>query len=94
MCCINVLYLQVASEKKRIVGYLLDTKGPEVRTAMLRDGKDIELVAGRPKQCWLRKEDGLLCREGFVRVRVGLGWVESNWFGLSWAGWMYHTLAC
>ena len=26
---------------------LLDTKGPEVRTAMLKDGKDIELVAGQ-----------------------------------------------
>ncbi len=27
---------------------LLDTKGPEIRTAMLKDGKDIELVAGQP----------------------------------------------
>ena len=26
---------------------MLDTKGPEVRTAMLKDGKDIELVAGQ-----------------------------------------------
>jgi pyruvate kinase len=26
---------------------LLDTKGPEIRTAMLKDGKDIELVAGQ-----------------------------------------------
>jgi pyruvate kinase len=26
---------------------LLDTKGPEIRTAMLRGGKDIELVAGQ-----------------------------------------------
>jgi pyruvate kinase len=26
---------------------LLDTKGPEIRTAMLRDGKDIDLVAGQ-----------------------------------------------
>ena len=29
-----------------MLGFLLDTKGPEVRTAMLRGGKDIELVAG------------------------------------------------
>ena len=28
-------------------GCLLDTKGPEIRTAMLKDGKDIELVAGQ-----------------------------------------------
>ncbi len=27
---------------------LLDTKGPEIRTAMLKEGKDIELVAGQP----------------------------------------------
>ncbi len=27
--------------------YMLDTKGPEVRTAMLRGGTNIELVAGQ-----------------------------------------------
>ena len=26
---------------------MLDTKGPEIRTGMLKDGKDIELVAGQ-----------------------------------------------
>ena len=39
--------MQVAADNKRLVGFLLDTKGPEVRTAMLRGGKDIELVAGK-----------------------------------------------
>lgn len=37
---------QVAAESKKIIGYFLDTKGPEVRTSMLKDGKDIFLVAG------------------------------------------------
>ena len=48
--CLNepkLLFLQVAADSKRLVGFLLDTKGPEVRTAMLRGGKDIELVAGK-----------------------------------------------
>eukprot|EP00195_Chlamydomonas_chlamydogama_P007138 CAMPEP_0202895824 /NCGR_PEP_ID=MMETSP1392-20130828/4951_1 /ASSEMBLY_ACC=CAM_ASM_000868 /TAXON_ID=225041 /ORGANISM="Chlamydomonas chlamydogama, Strain SAG 11-48b" /LENGTH=1605 /DNA_ID=CAMNT_0049580967 /DNA_START=110 /DNA_END=4924 /DNA_ORIENTATION=+ len=38
---------QVASSKGRNLGILLDTKGPEIRTAMLREGKDIELEAGQ-----------------------------------------------
>ena len=29
------------------IAYLLDTKGPEVRTAMVRGGVNIELVAGQ-----------------------------------------------
>ena len=38
---------QVVEAKKRHTAFLLDTKGPEIRTAMLKDGKDIELVAGQ-----------------------------------------------
>ncbi|GIL58673.1 hypothetical protein Vafri_13670 [Volvox africanus] len=38
---------KVAEVKKSLVAFLLDTKGPEIRTAMLRGGKDIELVAGQ-----------------------------------------------
>jgi hypothetical protein len=39
--------VQVVEEKKADhVAYLLDTKGPEIRTAMLRDGKNLELKAG------------------------------------------------
>ncbi|GIL77051.1 hypothetical protein Vretimale_3233 [Volvox reticuliferus] len=38
---------KVAETKKSFVAFLLDTKGPEIRTAMLRGGKDIELVAGQ-----------------------------------------------
>jgi pyruvate kinase len=33
--------------KGQYTACLLDTKGPEVRTAMLKDGKDIELEAGQ-----------------------------------------------
>jgi pyruvate kinase len=29
------------------VATMLDTKGPEIRTAMLRDGKDITIEAGK-----------------------------------------------
>lgn len=40
--------MQVVGEKRvHHVATLLDTKGPEIRTAMLRGGKDIELKAGR-----------------------------------------------
>ncbi|KXZ44735.1 hypothetical protein GPECTOR_63g60 [Gonium pectorale] len=38
---------KVANTKKSYVAFLLDTKGPEIRTAMLRGGKDIELEAGQ-----------------------------------------------
>jgi pyruvate kinase len=37
----------VASIKRRIIGTMLDTKGPEIRTAMLRDHEPIELEQGQ-----------------------------------------------
>ena len=46
------LRMQVAAAKQSSVGFLLDTKGPEVRTAMLKDAKDIYLEAGR----WHRQQ--------------------------------------
>ena len=45
-CWAPVVPAQVANDKNVKLAVLLDTKGPEVRTAMLRGGKDIELVAG------------------------------------------------
>lgn len=39
--------MQVAGAKGHRLAYLLDTKGPEVRTAMVRDGKPIELEANQ-----------------------------------------------
>jgi hypothetical protein len=44
---VDTLALQVCSDKGSYAACLLDTKGPEIRTAMLRGGKDIELVAGQ-----------------------------------------------
>jgi pyruvate kinase len=38
---------QVATEKHKRIAYLLDTKGPEIRTAMVRGGKNIDLDAGQ-----------------------------------------------
>ena len=40
-------FRSVCAEKGSHAAVLLDTKGPEIRTAMLRDGKDIELEAGQ-----------------------------------------------
>jgi pyruvate kinase len=37
----------VCAAKQSLAAALLDTKGPEIRTAMLHDGKDIELEAGQ-----------------------------------------------
>jgi pyruvate kinase len=37
---------QVAAAKGKSIGLALDTKGPEIRTAMLRGGKDIFLEKG------------------------------------------------
>ena len=39
--------MQVCTAKGSYAACLLDTKGPEIRTAMLKDGKDIELEAGQ-----------------------------------------------
>ncbi|GLC61308.1 hypothetical protein PLESTB_001741900 [Pleodorina starrii] len=40
-------FRKVCAEKGSYAACLLDTKGPEIRTAMLRGGKDIELEAGQ-----------------------------------------------
>lgn len=36
----------VCSETRRVCAILLDTKGPEIRTIKLKDGKDVELKKG------------------------------------------------
>ena len=40
-------FRRVCSAKRRIAATMLDTKGPEIRTAMLRDHQSIELDAGQ-----------------------------------------------
>ena len=37
----------VAAKKDRLIAVMLDTKGPEIRTAMLRNHEPIELTAGQ-----------------------------------------------
>jgi pyruvate kinase len=44
----QIITAQVCKAKKSHAGALLDTKGPEIRTAMLRDHKAISLEAGQP----------------------------------------------
>lgn len=47
-CCRQVLdrVRAVAAAKGKHIGCLLDTKGPEIRTAMLKGGENIELKVG------------------------------------------------
>ena len=40
----------MAASKGHQLGYMLDTKGPEIRTAMLKGGQAVELNAGEAGQ--------------------------------------------
>ena len=37
----------MAAAKRKQLAMMLDTKGPEIRTAMLRGGKDIQITKGQ-----------------------------------------------
>jgi hypothetical protein len=41
---------KVAAAKGKHLAMMLDTKGPEIRTAMLRGGKDIQIIKGQQVQ--------------------------------------------
>ncbi len=64
---------KVAAEKGALLGYALDTKGPEIRTAMLRGGKDIILEAGtlyREGAAWQPGAGGVAClQDGVLNPR-------------------------
>lgn len=51
-CCF-FFNLQVAASKGSYISYALDTKGPEIRTAMLKEGKDIMLNEGKLYTVWV-----------------------------------------
>ncbi|KAL6747625.1 pyruvate kinase [Haematococcus lacustris] len=67
---------KVAGQRQRRVACLLDTKGPEIRTAMVRDGKPIDLVAGQEVTLvavgdqYTSWEGGLNPETGEVRIGV------------------------
>jgi hypothetical protein len=42
-----IMYVSAVANSKRMCAILLDTKGPEIRTGKLKDGKEIELIAGQ-----------------------------------------------
>lgn len=52
-CAQTIANIREALKKsKRMCAIMLDTKGPEIRTGLLKDGKDVELVEGQV--CCLR----------------------------------------
>jgi pyruvate kinase len=70
---------KVAEAKGANIAYLLDTKGPEIRTAMLREGKNLELkkdqevllvAVGHEYKTW----EGGINPETGTGTRVDFGW--------------------
>jgi len=75
--CLCLWLMQVVGEKRvHHVATLLDTKGPEIRTAMLRGGKDIELKAGQQQGMHFVCSELLQCPLEFrvFAPRHSVGW--------------------
>lgn len=56
---------RIAAQDKKPVAILLDTKGPEIRTGMTKDGKDIAIKAG---DLYEVVADGSACTEGHISI--------------------------
>ena len=58
-------FRKVCEEKKANCAVLLDTKGPEIRTAMLKDGQDIQLEEGQDIIVYAAGPDEYTTFEGY-----------------------------
>ena len=63
-------FRKVCAEKGSNAATLLDTKGPEIRTAMLKDGKNIKLEAGQELRLFAAGAD-YTTFEGFKNEETG-----------------------
>ena len=66
---------RVAAQEKKIVAILLDTKGPEIRTGMTRDGKDVVITSGDMIEvvadgslCYGSSTDGSVLKPGHISL--------------------------
>ncbi|KAF6260138.1 pyruvate kinase [Scenedesmus sp. NREL 46B-D3] len=72
---------KVAAAKGRLLSYALDTKGPEIRTAMLRGGRDIQLTKGQEVCVVAVGPEAYTSWEGYVeegsgRAVIGLSYAK------------------
>ncbi|KAF8059377.1 hypothetical protein HT031_005182 [Scenedesmus sp. PABB004] len=69
----------IAEARGSVIAYALDTKGPEIRTAMLRGGKDIHLAKGQEVEVVAVGPEAYTSWEGYVdeasgRAVIGLSY--------------------
>ncbi|WIA36024.1 hypothetical protein OEZ86_007385 [Tetradesmus obliquus] len=62
---------KVAASKGKLISYALDTKGPEIRTAMLKGGKDIMLEKGQAVVVVAVGPEAYTSWEGYVEEDTG-----------------------
>eukprot|EP00982_Pelagococcus_subviridis_P010179 30973-Pelagococcus_subviridis.AAC.22 len=70
---------KVVKEKGANVAVLLDTKGPEIRTAMLKDHEPIELEAGQPIIVYAAGPEEYLTYEGYkneTETKIGCSYAK------------------